>query len=1026
MKAKSAPRQYPPLSRLFRVLLLWLLFWWPHTGWAATAAGDGISGTYPGRVLTELALHRQYRNQRIRAGYLPQALTEAIPLDVGNIAVLPDDGTLVIRANSFDLDQATLLFQPTAGGFTVARLSSQFDAEAAANGILLNPTPASNPANIGDDGTRQLPLGFFFPFFSNSYTDVFINSDGNLTFQAGDTAITQRSLARFLSGPPRIAPYFADLDPSLSGQLTYFSSSTRFVVTWSAVPDYSSSGLGPRETFQVTLRPDGRIAFSYNGISGREAVVGISPGQFTALPTLLDLSQAAGTTFSGPAAEIFTRSTSLDLAAVAQRFYQSHEDAYDFLIVFTTFDMDLGGAFAFELNIANDVTGIGHVSEPPVFDFSSDFGSSRLQSLLNMGSLARYPPDPSAPGFLPGRPDSTMSILGQETGHRFLVYVRFNDPEGASDSTALLGRDLQHWSFLFNSEASVMEGNRIRDNGDGTFTTTGAVEHYNEIDQYLMGLLSPDEVSPTFLVKFPSLPINPSRAPALNVTFAGRRADVLLDQIIEANGPRIPNSVIAPKHFRFAFVLVSAQGSTPTTGQIAHLDTIRQAWEPYFEQATSARGTANTSLVRGLRLAPSPLGLFSGSQWEAKVELLATASSNVLVTLANSNPSAAGVPSSVVIPSGARSATFNVTGLAPGMATINASAPGFETVRAVVRVFAGLGAAGLTLAVTDGDRQVGAPGSNLPRPLRVALRDSNQIPLPGARVEFVVSQGEAGLSVPEALTDGQGIASVGVRLGEATGPVAIVASVPGTSLRAPISLFTLGKPSVPLAGIVRGASFALWPAPVAPGSIIAIFGTNLASSTASASSVPWPRVLGGTSVEINGTPIPLLFVSPLQIQAQLPSELSGSMASLIVRNEIGSSEPVAVSLALVAPAIFSKNMQGTGEGAITFASSQLPVGADRPARAGDFVQVFATGLGPVSPTVRSGESAPLMFLSRTTFPVTATLSGVPALVDFAGLAPSLVGVYQVNVQIPAGVSGTVPLVLTSHGVSSNAVIVEVR
>ena len=1026
MKAESAPRQYPSLSRLFRVVLLLLSFCWPHAGWAATAAGDGISGTYPGRVLTELALHRQYRNQRIRAGYLPQSLTEAVPLDVGNIAVLPDDGTLLIRANRFDLDQATLLFQPTAGGFTVASVSSQFDAEAAVNGILLNPAPASNPENIGDDGTRQLPLGFFFPYFGNSYTGVFVNSDGNLTFQEGDTAITQRSLARFLNGPPRIAPYFADLDPSVSGQLTYFSSSTRFVVTWSAIPDFSSTGVGPRETFQVAFQPDGRIAFSYNGINGSEAVVGISPGQFTALPTLLDLSQTTGTNFSGPAAEIFTRSTSLDLAAVAQRFYQSHEDAYDFLIVFTTFEMDLGGVFAFELNIANDVTGIGRVSEPPVFNFSSDFGSSRLQSLLNMGWLSRYPPDPSTPGFLFGRPDSTLSILGQEAGHRFLVYVRFNDPEGASDSTALLGRDLQHWSFLFNSEASVMEGNRIRDNGDGTFTTTGAVEHYNEIDQYLMGLRSPEEVGPTFLVKDPSIPINPSRAPALNVTFAGRRANVLLDQIIIANGPRIPNSVIAPKRFSFAFVLVSAQGSTPTTGQIAHLDTIREAWGPYFEQATSTRSTANTSLVRGLRLAPSPLGLFSGSQSEAKLEILATASSNVLVTLANSNPSAAGLPSSVVIPAGARSATFHITGLAPGIATINASSPGFETASAVVRVFAGLDAADLTLAVTDGNRQVGAPGSSLPRPLRVALRDNNRIPLAGARVEFVGTQGEAELSVPAALTDGQGIASVGVRLGESTGPVEVVATVPGTSMRAPFSLFSLGQPSVPQEGIVRGASFALWPAPVAPGSIIAIFGTNLAASTASAQSLPWPRVLGSTSVEINGSPIPLLFVSPLQIQAQLPSELNASTASLVIRNEVSSSDPVAVSLALVAPAIFSKNMQGTGEGAITFASSQLPVGADRPARAGDFVQVFATGLGPVSPTVPSGEPAPLGSLSRTTFPVTATVGGVEAVVDFAGLAPSLVGVYQVNVQIPAGVSGTVPLVLTANGVAGNVVTIEVR
>ncbi|MBI4464842.1 MAG: hypothetical protein HY647_09085, partial [Acidobacteria bacterium] len=683
-------------------------------------------------------------------------------------------------------------------------------------------------------------------------------------------------------------------------------------------------------------------------------------------------------------------------------------------------------AFAFEVNIANDVTGIGRIAEPPVFDFSAEFGSSRLQSLLNMGWLLQYPPDPSAV-FLRGV-DSTLSILGQEAGHRFLVFVTFNDPEGPSNSTALLGRDLQHWSFLFNSDASVMEGNRIRDNGNGTFTTIGAVEHYNEIDQYLMGLRPPNEVGPSFLVKEPSPPISPARAPAVpnSVSFAGRRANVLLEQIIAANGPRVPNSLIAPKSFRFAFVLVGSQGSAPNPEQIARLDTIRRAWEPYFSQATSGRGTAHTSLVRGLRLVPSPLGLFSGMQREAQLELLATASSDVRITLTNSNPSAAQVPSSVVIPAGARSVSFAITGLGPGVSTISASAPGFETARGVVGVQSGLATSELSLTVAGGDRQVGEPGSSLPQSLKVALRDRNQIPFEGVHVEFAVTQGAATLSPLSALTDGQGTASVAVTLGEATGLITVVATVPGTSLGAQFSVFSLIKPQVPQAGVVSGASFAPSPAPLAPGSIISIFGTNLAATTASASALPLPRALGSTSVEINGGAVPLFYVSPTQINAQLPGELSGTTAFLRVRNGLSTSEPISIALASVAPAIFSKDSTGRGEGAITFAASQLVVSAERPARAGDFVQIFATGLGPVSPTVPSGQPPPLEPLSRTTFLVTATMGGVPATVVFAGLAPDLVGVYQVNAQVPEGVSGTVPLVLTVGGIASNEVTLEVR
>ena len=265
------------VSRRYVVFLV-LIALGTRSGFPASFPKDEICGTYPGRVLDEMALHEQFVRQRQRQGFLPLASSSTAAADVGHIAVLPDDGTLVMPANLFDLDQLSLTFTPAAGGFAVQAGPGVFDGGVASQGVLLNPPPAGNPDNIGDDGTRQVNLGFSFPFFGRSYTSIFINSDGNLTFREGDAAITPRSLARFLSGPPRIAPYFADLDPSVGGQLTYFSSSNRFVVTWNSVPDYAETGTGPRETFQVELQPDGRIQFTYNGINGREAVVGVSPG----------------------------------------------------------------------------------------------------------------------------------------------------------------------------------------------------------------------------------------------------------------------------------------------------------------------------------------------------------------------------------------------------------------------------------------------------------------------------------------------------------------------------------------------------------------------------------------------------------------------------------------------------------------------------------------------------------------------------------------------------------------------------
>ncbi|MBI3935134.1 MAG: hypothetical protein HY316_10625, partial [Acidobacteria bacterium] len=307
-------------SRWRRFLLILLIaFLSVRNASAASANSDEASGSYPGRVLGEILLHRQAVQQRLQYGYQPQSAAPSAAVDMGHVAVLPDDGTLVTTANSFDLNSRSLLFQPAPVGYSVVAGGSTFDAVAASQGAVLNPPPDSNPQNIGDDGSRQVPIAFSFPYFGSSYTSVFINSDGNLTFGAGDAASTARSLGRFLAGPPRIAPYFADLDPSVSGQLTYLSTASRFVVTWSQVPDYASAGIGPRETFQVSLTPDGRIEFSYSGINGTESVVGISPGSFSDAPNPVDLSIANGSqNLQGPVAEVFTRTTSLDLVAVAQ------------------------------------------------------------------------------------------------------------------------------------------------------------------------------------------------------------------------------------------------------------------------------------------------------------------------------------------------------------------------------------------------------------------------------------------------------------------------------------------------------------------------------------------------------------------------------------------------------------------------------------------------------------------------------------------------------------------------------------
>jgi uncharacterized protein (TIGR03437 family) len=975
-------------------------------------------------VLSELALYRQSQMQRVRAGYVPQSATPPRAIDVGNIAVLPDDGTLVTAMNFFDLDFWQITLQPEAAGYRISAGAGALDTEAVSRGILLNPPPAGNPQNIGDDGTREVAIGFPFLFYGTSYERVFINSDGNLTFQSGDTATSPRNLSRLLAGPPRIAPYLADLDPSVAGQLSYFSSPTRFVVTWNQVPDWVSSGVGPRETFQVILTPGGTVQFTYSSINGRPmTVVGISPGGVTETPNLVDLNGTdAGALLSGAVAEIFTVNTQLDLAAVGRAFYQTHEDAYEFLAIFTTFDFDLGGAFAFEINVSNRVTGLGGAFGAAVFDFSNQFGSSRLESVLNMGNLSRYPADPAA-AFFRGV-DSSLSILAHEAGHRFLAYATYRDPEGSANSTGLLGRQLAHWSFLFNSDASVVEGNRIRDNGNGTFTTVGAVEHYSDVDQYLMGLRAPEEVGGTFVVKDQSS-ISPSQSPALNQSFTGRRADVALDQIIASSGPRNPTSVVAPKRFNFAFVLVIPRGAAPPSERVAQLERLRQAFEPYFARATSFRGTASTALTRGLRIRPNPLGMFIGTQREGTIELLAATGSGVNVNLSNSNPGAIAVPSSVFVPAGAASATFPMAAVGPGRAVIEASAPGFETSAAVVQVAPPQDANNLSLSIVEGNNQSGPPGTALPRPLRVTLRDSNQIPYPGLRIEFAVAQGSATLSPTGMDTDAQGDASVAVRLGETAGLVTIAARVPGTTLLVTFSVFALGAAQIAPGGVFNAASFAPGAAMISPGSILAIFGANFSGTTTSAQALPLPTTLANAQVSIGGILAPLFYVSPTQINAQVPWELTApSLVPVTVSNGSSISQ-VTIALEAVGPGVFTRDSSGQGPGAIHHTSSPLPVSAELPAVPGEFVQIYGTGLGRVSPLPASGQAVLPPLLAVTQVPVTVTMNGVAAQVSFAGLAPGFVGLYQVNARVPEISVGGAAVVLTVNGVSSSPVTMRV-
>jgi uncharacterized protein (TIGR03437 family) len=237
-----------------------------------------------------------------------------------------------------------------------------------------------------------------------------------------------------------------------------------------------------------------------------------------------------------------------------------------------------------------------------------------------------------------------------------------------------------------------------------------------------------------------------------------------------------------------------------------------------------------------------------------------------------------------------------------------------------------------------------------------------------------------------------------------------------------IRLLTPNFPAINSGGVANAASYAT---KLAPGMLATVFGTGFGTATVQTSATAnWPTSLGGVGVLVNGVAAPVYYVTPGQIDFQVPwgTPVTGTVSVAVTLNG-GSSNLVNVAVGTAAPGLF---VLASGQAAVENPDYSIN-DPSNPAKVGTTIFAYLTGSGPVSPAATNGVPAPLSSLVYATASYSATIGGLPATVSFAGLAPGFIGLVQMNIVVPATLApGSYLLSVTIDGQTSNAAPITVK